>query len=331
MQEHQSPKPSQRDLPTVQAKPQPLEKGTAEGARTSEAQNLKVRAAALVCLGGACYGFNATCYKFSYAAGFSSAQTAAAQIWFAFFFFAALLFARRVMGRRWDKIGVGDALKLMGTGCVTCLTTILYTYAMSVLPVPLALTLLFQFTWMGTAIQVVSTRRAPAACQVVSALVILLGTVFASGLYATDLSNCNPWGIAAGLLAAVCCASFLALSGRVHPDCSQAQRGFLICGGAVVLSHVICPDFLVCGILAQGIAPFGLVTGALGFFLPVLLFSLGAPHIPTGLSAVLAASELPAGLLVAMCVLGEPLGAIEWAGVAVILAGVCIAQLQLRS
>ena len=234
MQEQQSPKPSQRDLPTVQAKQKSLEKGAVAMAHAPETRNVKVHAAALVCLGGACYGFNATCYKFSYAAGFSSAQTAAAQIWFAFFFFAALLFARRVMGRRWDKIGVGDALKLMGTGCVTCLTTILYTYAMSVLPVPLALTLLFQFTWMGTAIQVVSTRRAPAACQVVSALVILLGTVFASGLYATDLSNCNPWGIAAGLL-------------------------------------------------------------------------------------------------VAMCVLGEPLGAIEWAGVAVILAGVCIAQLQLRS
>ncbi len=287
------------------------------------------RPAALVFLGGACYGFNATCYKFSYAAGFSSAQTAAAQVWFAFFLFAALLAASLATGRRWDRIGALATLKLLGLGCATCATTIFYTFAMSTLPVPLALTLLFQFTWIGTVVQVLMTRRAPAACQVASALVIVAGTVFASGLYATDLSNCNPWGVAAGLAAAVCCALFLALSGRVRPACSQAQRGFVICAGAVVLSHAVCPDFILSGVLLEGIAPFGLVIGALGFFLPVLLFGLGTPHLPAGLSAVLAASELPAGLIVAMVVLGEPIGAVEWAGVFIILLGVCIAQLQL--
>lgn len=59
---------------------------------------------------------------------------------------------------------------------------------------------------------------------------------------------------------------------------------------------------------------------------PVLLFGLGSPHLPAGLSTVMAAAELPAGLLIAMLVLGEPLGAVEWLGVAVILAGVCLAQ-----
>ena len=160
------------------------------------------------------------------------------------------------------------------------------------------------------------------------ALIIVFGTVFASGLYAADLSSCNPWGIAAGLVAAVSCAAFMALSGHVQPECSQAQRGFLICGGAVVMSHLICPDFIVSGVLVQGIAPLGLIAGACGFFLPVLLFSIGTPHLPTGLSTVLAASELPAGLFVAMLVLGSPIGPVEWAGVGIILAGVCVSQLQ---
>ena len=172
-----------------------------------------------------------------------------------------------------------NTAKLVGIGAVTCITSIFYTYAMSVLPVPLALTLLFQFTWIGTVIQVAITRRPPAASQVVSALIIVFGTVFASGLYAADLSSCNPWGIAAGLVAAVSCAAFMALSGHVQPECSQAQRGFLICGGAVVMSHLICPDFIVSGVLVQGIAPLGLIAGACGFFLPVLLFSIGTPHL----------------------------------------------------
>ncbi len=136
-------------------------------------------------------------------------------------------------------------------------------------------------------------------------------------------------GHAAGILAAVSCASFLALSGLVQPKCSQAQRGLIVCGGAVVMSHFICPDFIVSGVLLQGIAPLGLIAGACGFFLPILLLSMGAPHLPTGLTSVLAASELPAGLFVAMIVLGSPIGAVEWLGVAIILFGICASQLQL--
>jgi hypothetical protein len=138
-------------------------------------------------------------------------------VWFAFSFFAALLTADLAAERKWNRIGIPDTLKLLGLGCATCATTIFYTFAMSTLPVPLALTLLFQFTWIGTVIQVVMTRRAPAACQVVSALVIVAGTVFASGLYATNLSICNPWGIAAGLAAAVCASR--------RPDCHHGRSG----------------------------------------------------------------------------------------------------------
>lgn len=294
----------------------------------SRAASARAKAVLLVFFGGACYGFNATCYKLSYAWGFTSAQIAAAQMWAAFALFAMLLLLEFAKGRHWSKIGRKDALKLIGIGAVTCVTSIFYTYAMSVLPVALALTLLFQFTWIGTVIQVIMTRKPPALSQMVSALIIVVGTIFASGLYATDLSQCNPWGIAAGLIAAVSCASFLALSGHIQPHCSQAQRGFLICGGAVVMSHLICPDFIVSGVLLQGIAPLGLVAGACGFFLPVLLFSIGTPFLPAGLSSVLASSELPAGLFVAMMVLGSPIGPIEWLGVAIILFGVCVSQLQ---
>ena len=288
----------------------------------------RTKAVVLVFFGGACYGFNATFYKLSYALGFTSAQIAAAQMWAAFALFAALLAINRLRGERWSKLGSANTVKLLGIGAVTCTTSIFYTYAMSVLPVALALTLLFQFTWMGTVIQVIMTRKAPAPSQVISAAIIVFGTIFASGLYATDLSSCNPWGIAAGLIAAVSCASFLALSGHIQPPCSQAQRGFLICGGAVIMSHLICPDFIVSGVLLQGIAPLGLVAGACGFFLPVLLFSIGTPHLPAGLSSVLASAELPAGLFVAMLVLGSPIGAVEWLGVAIILFGVCVSQLQ---
>lgn len=287
-----------------------------------------LRASVLVFLGGACYGFNATCYKVAYGMGFSSGQIAAAQMWFSFLLFALLFFAEFLRGRGWTRIGRVTVAKLFLAGCATCCTSIFYTYAMSVLPMPLALTLLFQFTWVGTVIQALMTRRPPTKCQVVSAVVTVFGTVFASGLYKADFSSCDPAGIAAGLVAAVCCATFLTLSGQTRTDCSQAQRGLVICAGSVAASHLICPDFIVSGVLFEGIVPPGLVAGACGFFLPVLLFSIGTPQLPTGIATILAASELPAGLLVGMLLIGEPVGPVEWLGVAIILAGVCISQLQ---
>ena len=63
--------------------------------------------------------------------------------------------------------------------------------------------------------------------------------------------------------------------------------------------------------------------------LPVLLFGLGTPHLTPGMSTIMTSAELPAGLLLAMLVLGEPISAVEWLGVAIILARVCIAQIRL--
>lgn len=208
------------------------------------------------------------------------------------------------------------ALKLMGLGALTCLTSILYCYAMSVLPAPVALTLLFQFTWLGLLWQTVMTRRPPRVLQVVSALVIVFGTVFASGVYKTGITGYDPVALLCALGAAVSCSLFVTLSGKVEAPCSSEQRGVIVCAGSVVMSLTVCPDYVVSGVLA----------GFFGMLCPVLLFGMGSPHLPAGLSTVMAAAELPAGLLIAMIVLGEPLGVVEWLGVAIILAGVCLAQ-----
>lgn len=321
------------------AKPFPAQGGAMEGegmenaidsqvtsASASSSRRRQVTAALQVFAGGACYGAMATTYKLAYAAGFTSAQVVASQAWFGCLFFALAVVVRLLRGGRWSRIGGGQALKLMGLGALTCTTSILYCYAMSVLPAPVALTLLFQFTWMGLVWQTVMTRRAPRPFEIASAAVIVLGTVLASGVYKTGLSGYDPVALACALGAAVTCSLFVTFSGRVKVGCSNEQRGVIVCLGTGIMSLTVCPDYLVSGVVFQGILPFAVVAGFFGLMCPVLLFGLGSPHLPAGLSTVMAAAELPAGLLIAMVVLGEPLGAVEWLGVAVILAGVCLAQ-----
>lgn len=300
---------------------------TQAAAPTGKAAHRQALAALQVFAGGACYGAMATTYKLAYAAGFTSSQVVASQAWFGCLFFALAVLIGRARGKRLQALSAATVLKLMGLGALTCLTSILYCFAMSVLPAPVALTLLFQFTWMGLVWQTLMTRRAPRPIEIASAAVIVVGTVFASGVYQTGLSGYDPVALLCALGAAVSCSLFVTLSGKVEAPCGNEQRGMVVCAGSVVMSLTVCPDYLVSGVLAQGIAPFAVVAGFFGLMCPVLLFGLGSPHLPAGLSTVMAAAELPAGLFIAMVVLGEPLGVIEWLGVAVILGGVCLAQL----
>ena len=169
---------------------------------------------------------------------------------------------------QWERIGIKRGLKLMGLGALTCLTSILYCYAMSVLPAPVALTLLFQFTWMGLIWQTIMTRRAPKALEVVSALVILCGTVFASGVYKTGLAGYDPIALLCALGAAVSCSLFVTLSGRVKVECSNEQRGMIVCAGSIAMSLTVCPDYIISGVLAQGILPFAVIAGFFGLLCP---------------------------------------------------------------
>ena len=255
-----------------------------------------------------------------------SAQVVASQAWFGCLFFVLATAVKLARGGRLVCLTGTQALKLMGLGALTCTTSILYCYAMSVLPAPVALTLLFQFTWMGLIWQTIMTRRAPKPLEIASAAVIVFGTVFASGVYKTGLAGYDPVALVCALGAAVTCSLFVTFSGKVKVGCSNEQRGVIVCLGAGIMSLTVCPNYLVSGVVFQGILPFAAAAGFFGLMCPVLLFGLGSPHLPAGLSTVMAAAELPAGLLIAMIVLGEPLGAVEWLGVAVILAGVCLAQ-----
>ena len=287
-------------------------------------------AALEVFVGGACYGANATVYKLAYAGGFTWPQVIGAQMWFAAAFFGIALIILRFRGKKLVMLDRKSFLKLIGLGAISCATAIFYCFAMSRLPVAVALTLLFQFTWIGLVIQIIITRRPPKPQEVIAAVIILLGTVLASNVYKSGFSNLDPLAIACALLAAVSCALFVTMSGRVMPPCSSAQRGFLVCIGSCVASLLVCPDFLVSGVVFDGIAPYGVIIGFFGMLCPVLLFGLGSPHLPAGISTVLASAELPAGLFCSALVLGDVISPVQWIGVVAILGGVAISQLKVR-
>ena len=273
---------------------------------------------ALVFAGGASYGVMATTVKFALADGFQWTQVAASQPLFGTLLFAVALAVLALAGKRPVRLSPRGVLRLLGLGLTTCTTCVLYNFALTKLSVAVAITLLFQFTCIGVVIQIVVTRRRPNTAELAAAAIILGGTLLASGLFSEEAGAMDPLGVACGLLSAVSTALFMFLSG---------QRGLFVCLGACILGFAVCPGYFASGALQAGIWKYGLVLGAFGLLIPVVLFGIGTPHLPTGLSTIMASSELPCGILISVFVLGEPVSTLQAAGVVVILAGVVVSQL----
>lgn len=282
-----------------------------------------LRYSGIVFLAGASYGAQATTVKITYAAGFTWTQVVASQALFAALLFAVALLVQRARGKRLVPLSLKQTIALLALGLNTCIGTVLYNYALTLLPVSVAITLLFQFTWMGIVVQLVVMRRRPRAAEVAAAAVILGGTLMASGMFSESVGALDPVGIACGLLSAVSCTFFMFFSSRVGRGMPSVQRGLVVCLGACAL----CPDYFASGVLQDGIWKFGLVLGLCALFVPVALFGIATPHLTPGLAAIMASSELPCGIALSTLVLGEPVEALQVAGVVAILAGIVISQL----
>lgn len=290
-------------------------------------QKNTLKYSALVFAGGASYGIMATTVKFALNDGFSWTQIAASQPLFGTLLFATALLILILRGKRPVPLSPRRIASLLVLGLTTCTTCVLYNFALTKLPVAVAITLLFQFTWIGVVIQIIVTRRRPHPAELVAAAIILGGTLLASGLFSEALDTVDPLGIVCGLLSAVSTALFMFLSGRIGVDLPPIQRGLFVCLGACILGCIVCPTYFTSGALQAGIWKYGLILGAFGLLIPVILFGIGTPHLTTGLSTIMASSELPCGILISVLILGEPIDTLQAFGIAIILGGVVVSQL----
>ncbi len=287
----------------------------------------RLRYSLIVFAGGACYGIIGSVVKLAYGDGFTFPQVTCTQTVFALATFLLLTLFDKLRDFRRVRLSWKERLQLGAMGLVSAGTTTFYYLSLSMLPASVAIALLFQFTWMGLVFEVACTRKRPHGASLVSVAVILGGTVLASGLAEGTLGAINPLGILCGLAAAVCCASFMFLSGRVVTDAPVQQRGLWASVGYFAAGLAVCPDYFASGALTSGLWSYGLVLGPLSFVLPMMLFGIGCARISPGLSTIMASSELPISIACAVLVLHETVTPLQLAGVAVILLGVVVAQL----
>ena len=275
-------------------------------------------------LAGCSYGLVVPLIKTAQYEGFSTGQIMVTQYLVAIVVLVSgcLVFSR-------VKVGLKDALKLMGMGMVAASVSFFYYQSLQLLTPALSLTLLFQFVWMGMVVQAVRTKTAPKLAAVLTVLFVVVGAVFATGILdeGVTLASLNALGILFGFLSAVSYTAFIVLSSRVATSLPAINRSMFTTLGSLVISFVIAPQYfaqpmmIIDPLVSVGI-------GAVGICLPVFLIALSAPKLPTGLATVMASSELPIGVISAAVFLGDPVSITIWLGVAIVLLGIVASEME---
>jgi drug/metabolite transporter (DMT)-like permease len=236
---------------------------------------------------------------------------------------------RQLFGSKGNKTTLKEKLKLAAMGTSTGLVSIFYYKCVQSVPASIAILLLMQFTWMSLLLEAVIKRRAPKLAQLGTVALVLLGTALAGRLFSAELPDFNWQGIGFGLIAAFCYTIFLTINGsagnNMHPTTKSA---LLLTGACVLVFSIFPPVFLVNGALFQGLFKWGLVLSVFGTVIPPLFYSYCIPRIGLGLSAILSAAELPVAVLMSSMVLQEEVWAIQWIGVALILAAIVLSNLH---
>ncbi|REE81249.1 threonine/homoserine efflux transporter RhtA [Paenibacillus taihuensis] len=291
-----------------------------------------------VFLGAVSYGILSTIVVHAYDAGYNLGEVVGSQLLTGFVLSWLMVLVMKARSKRKAKeAGTAEEksltwmqrFMLMSAGIPTALTGLLYYQSLRYIPNSLAIVLLFQFTWMGVLIQAVSQRKRPNGIMLLTVSILFGGTLLAAGIMEQGLDGFNVTGVVLGLLAAVSYSLFILFSGKAVPSVHPAYRSaWMITGGLIFVFILFPPTFLFNGVIWSSLLLFGFMLGLFGAFIPPVLFAIGVPHIGGGMAGILGAAELPVAVMLSAVVLHEHVSVLQWAGVALVLAGVALPELM---
>lgn len=274
--------------------------------------------ALLVFFGGCCYGILSTFVKLAYSAGFTVTEVTGGQ-----YFFGTVLTWIVVLFTKKNKLTVKQTSTLLLSGIPFGLTGIFYYQSLQTLNASLAIIFLFQFVWIGTLLEWLFQKKRPTKRKLISITILLIGSILVANILFQERLALSWQGTIWGLCAALTFSTFIFLSSFVEKETPPILKSALLSTGAVIIVFIIFPPtFLFDFNVLARLIPYGLVLSVFGIFLPPLLFSIGMPHVGSGLGTILTASELPMAVSMSSLVLAEHVSWLQWIGVLIILVGI---------
>lgn len=277
--------------------------------------------ALLVFLAGSSYGFIVPVIKIAEPMGVHVADFLPLQYLISFVLMAAVALIRHISAPAPKELA-----KLAAVGILTSCTSLCYYRAVALLPSAVALTLLFQFVWIGVIISAIAERKLPDRTTLVAVAIVLIGTVFAAGVFDMSIASLNPAGIAFGLGSAVFYSLFLFISGRMGTEYAVPLRTAMLSLGGFFMTTLMNPSFVSVATSSLAIWPFAVLLAFLGIIIPTSLISFASPKLNSSVVTIMASSELPVGVLAAWLIVSDIPSGPTLLGVLLVLGGIIYNQ-----
>jgi drug/metabolite transporter (DMT)-like permease len=285
----------------------------------------------LVFLGACSFGILSTFVKLAYHEGYTLGDVTGAQAFFgAVILWILFFFQTRAKKYQANKpVLITPKWKLILAGTCTGLVSVLYYQCVKLVPNSIAIILLMQFVWISILMDFFIYKKKPNLMQVIAILLVLGGTVLASGMLDANLQSLNIKGVGYGFLAAVFYAGFLMLTGKMGNEYPPLYKSALMITGACILIFILFPPtFLFDGDLQGSLLKWGLIIAVFGTVIPPLFYAEGIPIIGVPVSSILSAAELPVAVSMSALVLHEEVSLLRWVGVIVILSAIVLPNLK---
>jgi len=283
----------------------------------------KTQGAIAVFIGAASFGILSTFVKKAYEQGYNLGEVTGIQallgasiLWLLWLIWLA--FGKKT--KTSPPKPKSPAWKILLSGVSTGAVSILYYKCVQLVPASLAIVLLMQYIWIGQLIEFIFFKARPDLKQILVIVLILLGTLFATGMIEEPLSSFSYEGLIYGLLAATAYSIFMIVNGRVGNDYSAVHKSAIMITGACALVFITLQPFTLFNLeILNGILPYGLLLALFGTVIPPFLFAYGLPKTGYSLGSVLSAVELPVAVCMSYLVLQESVSFLKWVGVFFIL------------
>lgn len=253
------------------------------------------------------------------------------QVCFAQYAWAAVLLGILVVVRFRPTMTGGEIARMVLLGAISSISSFTYYQAIGFIGVSAGVAIQFQYVWIAVAIQAVVERKKPGKWTLLSSVLVVVGSFFASGMadeIMAEQLTMNPIGLLYAITCAVFYAVFIYFSGNIAPKAEPVSKTFFgVLGGFI---------FIVCLMPFNGgfdfdalkLAPWGLLMGVIMSIVPILFIVIANSRISGSLVAVLTSSELPMAVFSGFVLLHENVTALIIFGVVVILGAICVAQLD---
>jgi drug/metabolite transporter (DMT)-like permease len=282
----------------------------------------------LLVLGGACsFGVLSSIVRAGYGYGYTLAELCGMQAGIGMLILWAVHF---LSGRNMVSLKDRSARTAFLLGSATGLTSITYYHSVKYIPASVAIILLMQFTWMSMVGEMILYKKRPTLIQLIAVVLILGGTLLASGLFGSNAITLRWEGIVFGLLAALCYTIFIMVTGKAGPSLTPVLKSaWMITGAFLLICCLYPPVYLFNGRFTHSnLWLWGLPLAVFGTVLPPLLFSKGMPKTGVPLGAILSAAELPVAVITAMILLNESVTWLQVLGIIIILLAIVAVNLR---